>query len=153
MNIFYWLYGLIRFLWMWFLSWNKNILTGPANCKKTTRHHAHLSLCAKPRKTNDVKSRKWRKTSISVIFWRFRGQISPNCKFFWKIGFIQIEVLSTVEVLFSTNFSPKTKKIVRAVFEKNIKVPDFGLIWRPFRVYLQIKIFFQKSSSVTFLPL
>ena len=23
---------------------NKNTLTGPANCKKTTRHHAHLSL-------------------------------------------------------------------------------------------------------------
>ena len=26
---------------------NKNILTGPANCKKTTRYHAHLPLCAK----------------------------------------------------------------------------------------------------------
>ena len=24
-------------------------------------------------------------------FWRFGGQISPNSKFFWKIGFIQIE--------------------------------------------------------------
>ena len=24
---------------------NKNTLTGPTNCKKTTRHHAHLSLC------------------------------------------------------------------------------------------------------------
>ena len=24
-------------------------------------------------------------------FYRFRGQISPNSKFFWKIGFIQIE--------------------------------------------------------------
>ena len=30
-------------------------LTGP-ECKKTTIHHAHLSLRAKPRKTNDVKS-------------------------------------------------------------------------------------------------
>ena len=69
----------------------KNTLTGPANCKKTTRHHAHLSLCAKSRKTNDVKSRKWPKTSIWVIFGRFLGQISPNCKFFWKISFIQIE--------------------------------------------------------------
>ena len=52
----------------------------------------------------------------------------------------------------STNFRRKTKKIVRAVFEKNIKVSDFGLIW-PFCEYLQIKIFFQKSSSVTFQPL
>ena len=33
---------------------SKNILTGPENCKKTTRHHAHLSLRAKPRKTNDA---------------------------------------------------------------------------------------------------
>ena len=70
---------------------NKNTLTRPANCKKTTGHHIHLSLCAKSRKTNDAKSRKWPKTSIWAIFWRFRGQISPNCKFFWKIGFIQIE--------------------------------------------------------------
>ena len=70
---------------------NNNTLTGQANCKKTTRHHVHLSLCAKWRKTNDAKSRKWLKTSIRTFFWRFRGQISPNRKFFWKIGFIQIE--------------------------------------------------------------
>ena len=111
---------------------NKNTLTGPANCKKTTRHHAHLSLCAKSRKTNDAKSRKWPKTSIWTIFWWFRA---------FKL-----------KVIFSTNFRPKTKKIVRAAFEKNIKVSDFGLIWRPFREYLQIKNFFQKSGSVTFLP-
>ena len=36
---------------------NKNILTGLANCKKTTRNHSHLSLCTKSRKTNDAKSR------------------------------------------------------------------------------------------------
>ena len=47
---------------------NKNTLSGPANRKKTTRHHAHLSLCAKSRKTNDAKSRKWPKTSIWAIF-------------------------------------------------------------------------------------
>ena len=38
-----------------------NTLTGPANCKNTTK------------------------------FWQFQGQISPNRNFFWKIGFIQIE--------------------------------------------------------------
>ena len=53
---------------------NKHTLTGPANCKETTRHHAHLSLCAKSRKTNDAKLRKWPKTSIWTIFWRFRGE-------------------------------------------------------------------------------
>ena len=42
-------------------KYNKNILTALANCKKTTK------------------------------FWRFRGQISPNTNFVWKIGFIQIE--------------------------------------------------------------
>ena len=58
-----------------------------------------------------------------------------------------------LKVIFSTNFRPKTKKIVRAVIEKNIKVSDFGLIWRLFCKYLQIKNFFQKSGSVTFLLL
>ena len=43
---------------------NKNILTGPANCKKTTRHHAHIALCTKSRTTNDAKSKKWPKTRI-----------------------------------------------------------------------------------------
>ena len=43
---------------------NKNTLTGLANGKKTTRHHANLSLCAKSGKTNYAKLRKWPKTSI-----------------------------------------------------------------------------------------
>ena len=37
---------------------NKNRLTGPGNGKKTTRHYAHLSLCAKSWKSNGGKSRK-----------------------------------------------------------------------------------------------
>ena len=112
------------------LDVNKNTLTGLANCKKTTRHHAHLSLCAKSRKTNDAMSRKWPNTSVWAIFWRFRGQISPNCKFFWKIGSFKLKVI------FSTKFRPKSKRIVRAVVEKNMKVSDFGLIWRRFPEYL-----------------
>ena len=66
--------------------------------------------------------------------------------------FLKKKVTFKLKVIFSTNFRPKTKKVVRAVFEKNIKVSDFGLIWRPFCEYLQIK-FFQKFGSVTFLPL
>ena len=42
------------------------------------------------------------KPQSGQFFWRFRGQISPNCKFFWKIGF-------KLNVIFSTNFRPKTK--------------------------------------------
>ena len=53
-----------------------------------------------------------------------------------------------LKVIFSTNFRPKTKKIVRAVFEKNIEVSDFGLIWRRFREYLQIIIFFFKNPAL-----
>ena len=78
------------------------------------------------------KSRKWPKTSICAIIWRFRGQIAPNCKIFLKF------------FIFSANFRPKTKKIVRAVFEKNIIVSDFRLIWRTSREYLQIMNFFWK---------
>ena len=62
------------------------------------------------------------------------------------------QVSFKLKVIVSTNFRPKTKKIVGAVFEKNIEVSDFGLIWRLFREYLHIKNLFQKSGSVTFLP-
>ena len=61
-------------------------------CDLIKIHHAHLSSCAKSRKTNNVNSRKWLKTSIWAIFWQFKGQISPNRNFFWKLAFIQIEV-------------------------------------------------------------
>ena len=77
----------------------------------------------------------------------------------FEIKYLQIEnfsekqLSSKLEVIFSTNFRPKTKNINRSVFEKNIKLSDFGLIWRPFQEYLQIKNFFQKSGSVAFVPL
>ena len=47
----------------------------------------------------------------------------------------------------------KPKKSLEPFLRKISKVSDLGLIWRPFREYLQIKNFFQKSGSVTFLPL
>ena len=62
------------------------------------------------------------------------------------------QVSFKLKVRFRTNFRPKTKRIVTPVFEKNIKVSDFGLIWGPFREHLQIKNFFQETGSVTFLP-
>ena len=85
--------------------------------------------------------------NLGIFFMISRSNISKITNFSEK------QVSFKLKVIFSTNFRPKTKKIVRAVFEKNIKVSDFGLIWRPFREYLQIKNFFQKSGSVTFLPL
>ena len=74
-------------------------------------------------------------------------------KFLQTSNFSEKQFSFKLQVICSTNFRPKTKKIVRAVFEKNIKVSDFGLIWRPFCEYLQIKNFFQKSDLVTFLTL
>ena len=103
-------------------SGNKNALTGPANCKKTTRHHVHLWLCAKSRKTNDAKSRKWPKTSIWAIFDGF------EIKYVQTANFSEKQVSFKLKVIFSTNFRPKTKKIVTTAFEKNIQVYDFGLI-------------------------
>ena len=76
----------------------------------------------------------------------------------FKVKYLQIanfsekQISTKLKVISSTNFRSKTKKIVTAVFEKNIKVSDFGLIWRPFREYLQIRNFFKKSDSLTFLP-
>ena len=74
-------------------------------------------------------------------------------KYLQVANFSEKQASFKLKVIFSTNFRPKTEKIVRAVFEKNIKASDFGRIWRCFREYLQIKNFFQKSGSVTFLPL
>ena len=70
-------------------------------------------------------------------------------KYLQITNFSEKQISFKLKVIFSTNFRPKTKKIVRVVFEKNIKASDFGLIWRPFREYLQLKNFFQKSGSVT----
>ena len=55
----------------------------------------------------------------------------------------------------NANFSEKHVSFnLKVIFStKYINVPDFGLIWRTFGEYLQINIFFQKSGSVTFLPL
>ena len=74
-----------------------------------------------------------------------------KAKYLEIANFSEKQVSFKLKVIFRTNFRPKTKKMVRAVFEKNIKVADFGLIWRRFRKY---RIFFsQKSGSVTFLTL
>ena len=73
-----------------------------------------------------------------------------EAKYLETASFSEKQVSFKFKVLFSTNFRPKTKKIV---FKKNIKVSDFGLISRLFCEYLQIKNCFQKSGPVTFLPL
>ena len=66
------------------------------------------------------------------------GQIFDD----WEVKYLQTAYFSEKYVsfklkgIFITNFRPKTKKVVWAVFEKTIKVSDFGLICRLFREYL-----------------
>ena len=126
---------------------HKNTLTGPAICQKTTRHHAHLSLCAKSRNANDAKSKKWLQTSIWAIFLRFQGQISSNCKFFLEKRFH-----SNWRSYLVLTWRQKPKKSLEPFLRKIWKCLFFGLIWRSFREYLQIEDFFQKSGPVAFLP-
>ena len=87
--------------------------------------------------------RKLLKTSIWAIFWQIWGQISPNWKSFWKIGFIQIECY--IYIVLTSGQKPKNSL---ELFLKKYQVSDFGLIWRPFCKYLQIKNFFKKSGPV-----
>ena len=44
----------------------------------------------------------------------------------------------------SSNVRPKTKQIIGAVFEKNIKVSDFGLTWR-----LALSLFYLYSPLIS----
>ena len=80
------------------------------------------------------------------------GQVFDDLKvkYLQIANFSEKQVSFKLKVIFSTNFRPKTKRIVKAVFEKNTKVSDFGLIRRPFRKYLQIKNFFKNQTRSIF---
>ena len=54
--------------WKLDLSENKNTLTGPVNCKKITRHHAHLSFCTESRKTNNASRENGQKPQFGQFF-------------------------------------------------------------------------------------
>ena len=76
----------------------------------------------------------------------------------FEVKYLQIAIYSEKQVSFELKvilvltLGKKTKTSFEP-FLRKISVSDFGLIWRPFREYLQIKNFFQISGSVTFLPL
>ena len=91
---------------------NKNIFSGQANCKKTTRHYAHLSLCAKSRKTNDAKSRKWPKNLI----WQFFDDF--EVKYLQIADFSEKYISFKLKIIFSTNFRPKNKKLLQPFSRK-----------------------------------
>ena len=80
------------------------------------------------------------------------GQFFDNFKF--KISKLQI----FLKTRFYSNWRSylvltsrcKTKKIVWVVFEKNMKVPDFGLIWIPFLQISPNQEFFSKIQMSFF---
>ena len=98
---------------------NKNSLTEPANRKKT-RHHAHLSLCGKSRKTNDPKSRKWPKISIWAIFF-------DNFEVKYLLIFLKNMFHSSWRSYLVLTSGQKPKKSLE-LFLRKISVSDFGLI-------------------------
>ena len=88
---------------------DKNTLTGPENCNKTTRHHAHLSLCAKSRKLMmESRENLGQKPQFGQFFEDFEVRYLQIAHFSEKY------VLTKLKVIFNTNFRPKTKNIVRA---------------------------------------
>ena len=74
-------------------------------------------------------------------------------KYLQIANFFEKQVLFKLKVYLVLNSGQKPKKSLEPFLRKMSKVSNFGLIWRPFREYLQIKKFFQKSGSFTFLPL
>ena len=84
------------------------------------------------------------------------SRISPNQEFFSKI---QPSLLYLYNPLTSCKKLEKSfdlflrKLRYQPTNQPNISVSDFGPIWSRFHKNLQIKTFFQKSGSVTFLPL
>ena len=119
---------------------NKNTLTGPANCKKQLDIMPIYHYVGNQGKL----MMRSRENGQKPQFGQFFDDV--DVKYLQIANFSEKYIPVKLKVIVITNFRPKTKKIFRAVFEKNIKVSDFGLIWRPFRKYFQIKIFFQKSG-------
>ena len=98
------------------------------NCKKTTSH-------------------RWFLANLETFLW-----IYPNQELFSQI---QLYHFSTFIV---PNLIQKIRKIVGAISEKtalptnqpNIKVSDFGLIWRPFANISKSIIFFKNPALLLF---
>ena len=126
----------------------KNTLIGPTNCKKTTRHHTHLSLCAKSRKNNNAKSRKWPKTSISAIFLTISRSNISKLEVFLKNRFH-----STWRSYLVLTSGQKLKKSLKPFLRKYQSVWFWENLDSFSRISLNQDFFFQKSGSVTFLPL
>ena len=107
--------------------------------------------------TSGQKSKKWSEPFLrkyqSFWFWtnlETFSRISPNQEFFFKNPFLWLFYFYS-----RLTSCQKSKKSLDPFLSKLPYQPTNQptLIWRPFREYLQIKNFIQKSGSVDFLPL
>ena len=109
---------------------NKNTLTGPGSCKKTTRHNAHPSLCGKSGKTNDAKSRKCPKTSIWEFFLTISRSNISKLQIFLKNRFH-----SNWRSYLVLTSGQKPKNILRAAFREKYQSVWF---WANLKTFLRI---------------
>ena len=108
-----------------------------------------MPACAKSRKTNNAKSRKWWETSI----WAFFGTISRS-----NISKLQIFQKNRFQSNWRSHLvltsGQKPKKLLEP-FLRKIAVFDFGLIWRLFANISKSSFFFfwkiQHSDFSTFI--
>ena len=98
------------------------------------RKQLDLSLCAKSRKTNDAKSRKWPKSHLGNFWMISRSNIS-KFQFFLKNSFH-----SNWKSYLVLTSGQKQKKSLERFWRKISKC----LIWRLFREYLQTEPFLRK---------
>ena len=126
--------------------------------------YSPLTSCKKSEKSLEPFLRKLHyqpttQPNISVWFWanlEMFSRISPNQEFFSKSQPLLLYLYNTLTSCkkLEKYFDPFLRKLrYQPTNQPNINVSDFGPIWRCFHKNLQIKTFFQKSGSVTFLPL
>ena len=97
---------------------NKNTLTRLANCNDTSRHQPEINQTPPIIMWKIKKKVQSRKNGQKLQFGQHFDDFEVK---YLKIAiFSQKQVSFKLKVLFNTNFRQKTKKIVRAVFEKSV---------------------------------
>ena len=99
------------------IAWqNKNTLTGPVKCQTSLDIMPTYHYVENQGKLIMQSQENGEKPQFGQFFDDF------DVKYLQIANFSEKQVSFKLKVIFSTNFRPKTKKIVRTVFEKNISV-------------------------------
>ena len=154
-----------------YLIWarGQNLTISRSNISKLqiflkNRFHSHcrsylvLNSDRKQKKSFEPFLRKNMKVSDFGLIWRHFRKYLQNKFFVFKNPtlslFYHYSLLTSCKKS-EKSFEPFLRKLRYQPTNQPTKyrVSDFGLIWRRFREYLQIKNFFEKSDYVTFLTL